>query len=43
MGEIERMFKAVIGRNSGRKSARDEREPEAVQAVTHAARGAKHA
>jgi pimeloyl-ACP methyl ester carboxylesterase len=43
VGEIERMFKAVIGRNSGRKSARDEREPEAVQAGTHAARGAKHA
>jgi hypothetical protein len=43
MGESERMFKAVIGRHSGRKSARDEREPEAVRTVTQAARGAKHA
>jgi hypothetical protein len=43
MGEIEKMFKAVIGRNSGRKGARDEREPETVQTATHAARGAKHA
>jgi hypothetical protein len=43
VGEIERMFKAVIGRHSGRKSAREEREPEAVPAMTHAARGAKQA
>jgi hypothetical protein len=42
-GEIERMFKAVIGRNLGRKGTRDEHEPEAVRTVTHAARGAKHA
>jgi pimeloyl-ACP methyl ester carboxylesterase len=42
MGEIERLFKAVIGRHS-RKSTRDEREPETVRTVTHAARGAKHA
>jgi hypothetical protein len=40
MGEIERLFKAVIGRPSGRKSAHEEREPETV---THGARGAKHA
>jgi hypothetical protein len=37
------MFKAAFARHSGRKSARDEREPETVRAVTHAARGAKHA
>ena len=43
MGEIERMFKAVIGRHSGRKSGREEREAEAVRAMTHAARGAKQA
>jgi hypothetical protein len=43
VGEIERMFKAAFARHSGRKSARDEREPETVRAVTHAARGAKHA
>src|SRR5215813_3840107 len=36
MGEIERMFKSVIGRHSGRKNARDEREPEAVRTVTQA-------
>jgi hypothetical protein len=43
LSEIERMFKAALGRHSAPKGARDEREPEPAQAMTHAARGAKHA
>jgi pimeloyl-ACP methyl ester carboxylesterase len=43
LSEIERMFKTVVGRHSAQKGARDEREPEPAQTVTHAARGAKHA